>query len=42
MSANDDSDTVRRALDAGALGFLCKPFSEEALLKSIKQVLENR
>jgi len=42
MSANDDSDTVRRAFDAGALGFLCKPFSEEALLESIQQVIERK
>jgi len=42
MSANDDSETVRRTLAAGAVDFLCKPFSEEALQSSIKRVLERR
>lgn len=42
MSAHDDECTVRRTLDAGALGFLRKPFSEEALLDSIKLALERR
>lgn len=40
MSAHDDEGTVRRTLNAGALGFLRKPFSEEALLDSIKLALE--
>jgi len=40
MSAHDDEVTVRRTREAGALGFLHKPFSEEALLESIKQALE--
>lgn len=42
MSAQDDEGTIRRTLDAGALGFLRKPFSEEALLDSIKQALERK
>lgn len=42
MSANDDSDMVRRTLAAGAVDFLCKPFSEEALQSAIKRVLERR
>ncbi|HEX8594561.1 MAG TPA: response regulator [Pseudomonas sp.] len=40
MSAHDDELTVRRTREAGALGFLRKPFSEEALLESIQQALE--
>ena len=42
MSAQDDEGIIRRTLDAGALGFLRKPFSEEALLDSIKQALERK
>jgi FixJ family two-component response regulator len=42
MSAHDDDETIRRTLDAGALGFLRKPFSEEALLDSIKLALERK
>ncbi|WP_426139007.1 response regulator transcription factor [Pseudomonas sp. DWP3-1-2] len=40
MSAHDDELTVRRTREAGALGFLRKPFSEQALLDSIKQAIE--
>jgi len=35
-----DLDEVRQALDAGADGFLPKPFSLEALNKKLKQVLQ--
>jgi len=42
MSAHDDEATIRRTRDAGALGFLRKPFSEEALLDSIKLALERK
>ena len=42
MSANGDRDTVQRTLNAGAVDFLCKPFSEEALQSSIKRALELR
>ena len=40
MSANDDDETISRIMAAGALGFLRKPFSEEALLESIQLALE--
>jgi len=35
ISAHDDGDAKTRALRAGAMGFLQKPFSEDALLGAI-------
>jgi FixJ family two-component response regulator len=32
VTANPDERTKKRALDAGALGFLSKPFNEESLI----------
>lgn len=40
MSAHDDPDSVERAMAAGAVCFLRKPFSEDLFLASIMQVLE--
>lgn len=40
MSAHDDPDSVHRAMAAGAVCFLRKPFSEDVLLASITHVLE--
>ncbi|WP_397453340.1 response regulator transcription factor [Pseudomonas sp. NA-150] len=42
MSAHDDDDSVQRALAAGAVRFLRKPFSEDVLLASIMAVLDRR
>ena len=39
VSASDDADTVRRAMDFGALGFIPKRFGVETLREAIGQVL---
>jgi len=39
ISAHSDADARARALEAGAVGFLQKPFSEDALLDAIKSSL---
>ena len=40
ISAHDDEQVRTRALNAGAVDFLHKPFSEEALLNGIQSALE--
>ena len=41
ISAHDDAEVRTRALNAGAVDFLHKPFSEEALLSGIQSALEH-
>jgi len=36
MSAHGDDESVQRAMEHGAVSFLCKPFEEEVLLDSIQ------
>ncbi len=40
VSAHDDQEAQERALRAGAVAFLGKPFSEEALLTTVRSALE--
>lgn len=42
MSAHGDEDTVERAMQHGAVGFLRKPFEEELLLDSIELAIGRR
>jgi len=39
ISAHDDGEAKSRALEAGAVGFLKKPFSEDALLSALRACL---
>jgi len=42
ISAHTDAEAQARALEAGAVGFLQKPFSEDSLLNAIKSSLAVR
>jgi FixJ family two-component response regulator len=42
ITAHGDEDVRARALDAGAVDYLVKPFSEEALLNAIEAALKSR
>jgi YesN/AraC family two-component response regulator len=39
LSAEQDSDTLRRAVEAGARGYLIKPFTAEQLVTTVKRVV---
>jgi len=39
MTAHDDAGTRSQALSAGAVGYLIKPFTEEALLDAVRAAL---
>jgi FixJ family two-component response regulator len=40
VSARDDAHTRAQAMQAGALAFFGKPFSEEVLLRTVQTVLQ--
>ena len=42
ITSHGDDDAQARALDAGAVAFLYKPFREEALLKAIDSALNHK
>ena len=42
ITAYPEQKTRTRALDAGAIGFLSKPFSEESLIKHLAEALPDR
>jgi FixJ family two-component response regulator len=39
ITAHADDEQERRALEAGAVGFLYKPFSQESLLQAVRSAL---
>ena len=39
VSAHGDSDTPRRAVEAGAAGYMTKPFALRALVETCKRIL---
>ncbi len=39
LSAEQDSDTLRRAVEAGARGYLIKPFTAEQLVTTVQRVV---
>ncbi len=41
VSALSDRETAIDALDLGARGFLCKPFSDEDLMSALEAVISN-
>ena len=42
ITSHGDDDAQARALEAGAVAFLYKPFREEALLKAIDSALDHK
>jgi FixJ family two-component response regulator len=41
ITAHDDADTRARALRAGAVAFLDKPFSDEVLLRAVQAAVQS-
>lgn len=42
VSALSDKVTALQALQCGARGFICKPFSEEELVKALNRLIEKK
>jgi FixJ family two-component response regulator len=42
ITAYDSDDVHIRALQAGAVGLLCKPFSQESLFQAVRSALANQ
>jgi FixJ family two-component response regulator len=42
MSAHGDDETVRRAMQRGAVGFVCKPFADDTLLELIQLAIRRK
>jgi len=42
ITAYDSDDVRSEALEAGAVGLLCKPFSQESLFQAVRSALANR
>jgi FixJ family two-component response regulator len=42
ITAHADEEQERRAIEAGAIGFLYKPFSQESLLQAVRSALDEQ
>jgi FixJ family two-component response regulator len=42
ITAHDDSDVRNRAMAAGAVAFLRKPFNDELFIRTVQQALKRR
>jgi FixJ family two-component response regulator len=42
ITAHADEEQERHAIEAGAIGFLYKPFSQESLLQAVRSALEEQ
>lgn len=42
LSNKKDRDSVMKAINSGATGYMIKPFSEDDIIKKIENILHNR